>query len=97
MWARITTFQFPVDAVDLAIQEVHKAIDAFHGRPGLVRIDLYANRKSGAAITISLWETAEAMRASDDAADDWRHEIALEVTGWIQQLAEYELIRSDAP
>src|SRR5215204_3683116 len=60
MWARITTFQFPVDAVDLAIQEVHKAIDAFHGRPGLVRIDLYGNRKSGAAITISLCGFPEA-------------------------------------
>jgi hypothetical protein len=87
----------PAGAVDRAIEEIDKAIAAFRGKPGLVRIDLYANRRSGATITISLWETEEAMRASDDDAEHWRQDITLEVIGWIQQVAEYELIRSEAP
>lgn len=97
MWARVTTFMIPAAAVDHAIEEIDKAIAAFRGKPGLVRIDLYANRRSGATITISLWETEEAMRASDDDAEHWRQDITLEVIGWIQQVTEYELIRSEAP
>jgi hypothetical protein len=97
MWARVTTFVIPADAVDRAIEEIDKAIAAFREKPGLVRIDLYANRRSGATITISLWETEEAMRASDEDAEHSREDITLEVIGWTQQVAEYELIRSGAP
>ena len=36
------------------------------------------------------------MKASADAADRIRDEIALELTGWIQNVEEYEVRRSDA-
>jgi hypothetical protein len=95
MWARVSTYLIPPDDLEKAIQQIDQAVDAFRGRAGLVRVDVFANRRSGAAITISYWESEDAMKASEDAADDLRRGIALEVFGWIQGVKEYELIRTE--
>jgi heme-degrading monooxygenase HmoA len=97
MWARVSTFQFPPDDLDRAIQQFDAAVDAFAGQPGLVRADVLVNRRTGAGITISVWESHEAMKGSEDEADRLRADIALELVGWIQAVEEYELVRSEAP
>jgi hypothetical protein len=44
-------------------------------------------------MTITLWESEDAMRASEDEADRLRQDIALELIGWVQSVDEYELVR----
>jgi len=95
MWARVTTFQFPPDDVERAVEQFDKAVDAFAGQPGLERTDVFVNRRTGAGITITLWKSRDAMTASEDEADRLRGEIAVELVGWIQAVDEYELVRSE--
>jgi heme-degrading monooxygenase HmoA len=97
MWARVTTYQFPPDEVDHAVVQFNLAMDSFASQPGLERADVLVNRKNGAGITITVWNSREAMKASEDEADRLRSEIALEFAGWIQAVEEYELARSGTP
>lgn len=95
MWARVTRYQFPAAAVDRVIDQFNAAAEAISAESGLKRVDVLVSRKSGAGISISVWESVEAMKASEDAADRLRQEIALELIGWVQSVEEYELVRSD--
>src|SRR5688572_9832059 len=95
MWARVTRYQFPVAEVEKVIDQFNAAAEAISTEAGLKRIDVLASRKSGAGISMSVWESVEAMKASKDAADQLRQEIALELIGWVQSVEEYELVRSD--
>ena len=97
MWARVTTFQFPPDEVDHAVERFNAAVDAFASQPGLERVDVFVNHRTGAGITITLWTSQDAMKASEDEADRLRGEIAVELVGWIQAVEEYELVRSETP
>jgi quinol monooxygenase YgiN len=94
MWARVTTFIFPGDDVEEAVAQLDRAVDSFLGQPGLRRIDVLVNPRSGAALTVSLWDSEEAMKASEDEADYLRRDIALEVLGWVRDVSEYELVRT---
>lgn len=93
MWARVSTYVIPPVDLDKAVEQLNQTVDAFGSRPGLVRVDVLLNRRNGSAMTISLWESEEAMKASEDDADDLRRGLALDVTGWIDRVNEYELIR----
>jgi len=95
MWARITTFQFPADDVDKAIAQLHRVADGFLAERGLKRLDLLVNRRTGAAVTFTCWESEEALRASEDDAERARSDVVLEVLGWIQDVEEYELLRDE--
>lgn len=95
MWARVTRYQFPVAEVEKVIDQFNAAADAISAESGLRRVDVLVSRKSGAGISISVWESVEAMQASEDAADRLRQDLALELIGWIQSVEEYELVKSD--
>ena len=94
MWARVSRYQFPPLEVESVIEYFDAALAVFSTQPGLKRADVYVNRDSGAGITITVWESRDAMKASEEAADQVRDEIALQLTGWIQDVEEYELARS---
>ncbi len=93
----MTTYQFPVEDVERAIEHFDAAVTAFAGQPGLERADFYVNRRTGAGIALTLWRSHDDMKASEDEADRLRGEIAVEVAGWIQSVEEYELVRSERP
>jgi heme-degrading monooxygenase HmoA len=95
MWARVSRYQFPATRAGEIVEHFNRAVDAFSEQPGLRRADVLVNRKSGAGITITVWESEESMRASEDDADRWRSGIALELAGWVQAIEEYELARSE--
>jgi heme-degrading monooxygenase HmoA len=93
MWARVTRYQFPAAEVEQLIEQFNAGADTIAARPGLKRVEVLVSRKSGAGMTITIWESEDAMRASEDEADRLRQEIALELIGWIQSVDEYELVR----
>ena len=95
MWARVTRYQFPAAEVERVIDEFNAGIDEFASPAGLKRAEVLVSRKSGAGVTITVWESAETMKASEETADRLREEIALELIGWVQSVEEYELVRSD--
>lgn len=95
MWARVSRYQFPAAEVDKVIDQFDAALDTFSTQSGLKRADVYVSRKSGAGVTITIWETAAAMEASEEEADRLREDIALELIGWVQSVEEYEVVRSE--
>ena len=78
MWARVSTYQFPVAEVEQLIERFNAGADRIAAQPGLKRVEVLVSRKSGAGMTITVWESEDAMRASEDEADRLRQEIALE-------------------
>ena len=96
MWARVSRYQFPATDVDRAVDELNRGLESFLSQPGLSRADVLVNRRSGAGVTITVWESEDAMKRSEDEADRLRRNVALEVTGWIEDVSEYELIRSES-
>ncbi len=97
MWARVSRYQFPAAEIDDVIEGLNAGIDEIDGAAGLERADVYVSRKSGAGITITIWNSVEAMKASEEAANRLREGVALDLIGWIQSVEEYELVRSDTP
>jgi heme-degrading monooxygenase HmoA len=96
MWARVSRYQFPAAEVERVIEHFGAGAEEIEKQPGLKRVDVFVSRKSGAGMTISVWESLEAMKASDEKAEQLREAIALELIGWIQSVDEYELVRTDA-
>ena len=77
MYARVNTFEGPPDRVDEAVRNVREQIlpqlqrqDGFEGLIGLVE------RQDGRLIGVTLWESEEAMRASEEEAKRLRGETA---------------------
>lgn len=95
MRVRVTRFQFPAADVERAIEQLNGALDRL-SKNGLQRVDILVNPKTGAAITVAVWESEDAMKASEEEAEEIRSELALELTGWIQAVEQYEVIRSEA-
>jgi heme-degrading monooxygenase HmoA len=77
VFARVSTFTGTSDEVDEAIREVRENVlprteqlDGFKGAYFLV------DRQNGKSLSVTLWESEEAMRASEEAANSLRSEVA---------------------
>lgn len=73
MHARVTTIKGPPDSADRATQVVREQVlPMARELPGFKGILSLADRSSGDGFTVTLWESEEAMAASDQAADAMR-------------------------
>ena len=95
MWARVSRYQFPAAEVERVIEHFNSSSEEFARQPGLELLDVYVSRKSGAGMTVSLWETFDAMKASEEEADRVREDITLDLIGWVESVEEYEVVRSE--
>jgi heme-degrading monooxygenase HmoA len=81
MFARVSTFQGPPDQTAKGIRVAREQIlPAARLQPGFVGIYLLYDPDGGRSLAITLWETEEDMRASEEAALRARTESA-EVSG----------------
>jgi heme-degrading monooxygenase HmoA len=77
VFARVSTFTGTSDEIDEAIRHVRENVV-----PRAEQLDGYkgayflADRQNGKSLAVTLWESEEAMRASEDAANSLRSEIA---------------------
>ncbi len=77
MYARVSTYQGPPDQIDEGVRYAREnilprvgEIDGFEGVYFLV------DRQSGKALSVTLWESEETMRASEEEANRLRSETA---------------------
>jgi heme-degrading monooxygenase HmoA len=77
VFARVSTFTGTSDEIDEAIRHVRENVvprteqlDGFKGAYFLI------DRENGKSLAVTLWESEEAMSASEDAANSLRSEIA---------------------
>ncbi len=95
MFARVSTYQGPPELIDEGIRIGKKQIlpqarllDGFKG------IYFLVDRHRGKHLTITLWESEEAMRASEQAANRLRSEDAEAAGATVHSVERYEVVLS---
>ena len=77
MHARVSTFQGSPDSVDAALDDVKSnVLPTIREVPGFAGMIALADRASGTTMGITLWESEEAMKASEEAANKIRSGVA---------------------
>ena len=77
MFARVSEVTGAADRIDDGIAEYRNVvIPALKGMDGFNRAYLLVDRDAGTSLSITVWDSAEAMRASDEAADRLRAQVA---------------------
>ncbi len=78
MHARVTTLSGPADSIDAGIENFRTNVVPFVREEGKGAI-LLVDRQSGEAISITLWEDEDALRASDERANGLRANVAAQM------------------
>ena len=91
MHARVSKLEGPPEQVDelgrIVAEWVAPSLTQMDGFRGLLAL---ADRESGKVEVVSLWESEEALRASEEAADQLRGETARAAGGAIAGVERYE-------
>ena len=98
MHARVTTSQARSEAVEEAIRIVQESIlPAARQQPGFRGLIHLADRGTGKGLTLSLWETEAAMRASEESGY-YREQLAKVATLLVTQptTAAFEVVVHEA-
>src|SRR5215213_5701904 len=98
MHARLTTIEAPPDRMDDATRHVQEQI-----LPQLQQLDGYKgfialrDRGSGRVRGVALWESEEALRATDEAAARIRGGVVEATGGTVASVENYEVVVFEAP
>jgi hypothetical protein len=98
MHARVTTLEGPPDKIDDATRHVREQVlpqsQQLDGFKGFVAL---GDPHSGKLLGVSLWESEELMRASEEAADRMRGESAQATGARIGGVERYEVAVFEVP
>jgi heme-degrading monooxygenase HmoA len=96
MFARVNILQGPPDRVEDGIRDVRERIlPAAKQMEGYQGILLLVDRSTGKAMGITLWETEEARKASEEAADRLRGESAQAAGAQAVDVQRYEVVLNE--
>jgi heme-degrading monooxygenase HmoA len=87
---RITADPARVDEFEPIVRE--QVLPAAQQMAGFQGMYAMVDRQSGTALSFTLWESEEAMRASEDAANRLRSDAAARSSGDIAAVERYEVI-----
>ncbi len=92
MYARLTTLEGPPDRIDDAIrytqEQVLPQLQQMDGFKGFISL---GDRQSGKVCGVALWESEEALRATDEAASRIRGGVADATGGRVADVEQYEV------
>jgi heme-degrading monooxygenase HmoA len=93
MFARVTTLKGPADSVErlrtTVDQQILPAVRAINGFRGLLSL---ADPTSGKGVTISLWESEDAMKQAEETANRLRSSTAAATGADIISVDRYEVV-----
>jgi heme-degrading monooxygenase HmoA len=92
MYARLSTYVIPPDELEGQIQtaeEVQKRVTAMPGSLGLYYL---VDRATGNTVSLTLWDTEQAMLDSVTAANRLREETTSGAAGEVISVASYEVV-----
>src|SRR5918995_315569 len=98
MFARVSRYRGDPGQIDEGLNYARENI-----LPRVQQVDGYegvyylVDRETGKALTITLWESEEAMRASEEEANRLRSESAESASATIENVERYEVGLSEAP
>jgi heme-degrading monooxygenase HmoA len=91
LFARVSTYEFPVDQCDEAVEAFRRALAEIRTLPGLTDAYFFVDRESGHGETVTFWDSPDTMAASRVRASRLRTEAATAVDGGVQSSNEYEV------
>jgi heme-degrading monooxygenase HmoA len=98
LFARMNTFEGTPDRLDDALRNVREeVIPQLHQQNGFRGLMFLANYQSGELQLMSLWESAQAMRASEEEAKRLRAEVAEAGDQEIANVERYDVVLFEAP
>lgn len=97
MFARVTTYDLPEGSTADPAVAFGEAIERLRALDGLVEALFLVGRDEGQAITVTFWESADAMERSRVAASRARTDAAAALGAEVASTCEYEVaIRTGA-
>jgi heme-degrading monooxygenase HmoA len=91
VYARSTTITARPDSIDAGIAQVgDEVMPMVQGLEGFIGLSMMVDRESGRCITTTAWQSAEAMRATDEMLRPVREKIA-ETVGGTPHVDEWEI------
>ncbi len=92
MFARMSTLEGPPDQIDEGLRYVREQVlPLLQQQDGFTGFIALADRQSGKVIGVSLWESEQAMQASEEAGDRTRSDSAQTVGGTVEGVERYEV------
>jgi heme-degrading monooxygenase HmoA len=92
MFARISTLEGSPEQVDQGLRNVREQVLPFmQQQDGFKGFIALSDRQSGKVIGVSLWESEQAMRASEEAGDRARSDSAEVVSASVVGVERYEV------
>ncbi len=89
MFARVSKYEIPVEGIDSAVQGFEQV--ALEDWDGFHRAYLLVDRASGKALSITMWESEEALHSSAERANQAREQVMDAASGSIVTVKEYEV------
>jgi len=82
MFARVSEVTAPVERLDDGVAQFRDSVvPAMRDMTGFVRAYLLVDRVGGKSLSISVWDSEESMRASEEAANQLRNQFAGNIGG----------------
>lgn len=102
MWVRMSTFQGSSEQSDEEIEQQitilrEKILPTARQMDGYKGILSLGDRSTGKSISLTFWQSEEAMRASEEAADELRQHAADEGKEEIAGVERFEVYINEAP
>ena len=98
MHARVTTMEGTSERLDEGLREIREdVLPQLQQQDGYKGFVVFDNRQSGKLIGFSLWESEQAMRASEEVADRTRRESAGVMDDTIAGVERYEVALFEVP
>ncbi len=98
MFARTSTLEVPPEQIDEAVQNVREQVlPLIQQQDGFKGFIVLADRQAGKAIGVSLWESEEAMQASEEVGNRTRSETAQAGGGSVAGVDRYEVALFEVP
>ena len=91
MFARVGTYQSKPEDIDKVTSSFQGRTDTVQNLQGFRDAYLLVDRKSGKAVTVTLWESEQALADSAEAAGKLRSAAADEFGGTILSVETYEV------
>ena len=93
MHARVTRLEGTKDKIEDGIAMINdQVIPTAKGLPGFVGAYFLANRATGTMVGVTLWDSEEHLRASEEAATKLRQDAAQSSGGTVQAVENFEVV-----
>ena len=93
MFARVVTVQTPPDRLDDGVRLLREqVIPAERSMSGFKSAYVLGDRQTGKSLVVTLWESEEALRASEQAMGQTRTQSTQDLSAAVQSVERYEVL-----